>query len=82
MWNMADISVADVIKSSLQQKLLSKCNSILRFTDSNSIWFNPKKRVRFGCTNFVHRLSFLSTKLTLDKKSRYHLENSILKEPE
>ena len=50
MWNMADISVADVIKSSLQQKLLSKCNSILRFTDSNSIWFNPKKRVRFGRT--------------------------------
>ena len=63
MWNVADISVADVIKSSLQQKLLNKYNSILRFTDSNSygIWFNPKKQVRFGQTNFLHRLLFLST---------------------
>ena len=36
MWNVADISVADVIKSSLQKKLLSKYNSILKSTDSNS----------------------------------------------
>ena len=39
MWNMADISVADVIKSSLQQKLLMKYNIVLRSTNSNSYGF-------------------------------------------
>ena len=86
MWNVADISVADVIKSSLQKKLLGKYNSILISTDSNSygifwtrfsilraiptrpnldfgskIEVQPKKRVRFGRTNILHKLSFLST---------------------